>query len=98
MVSIALSGGNAVGESYRLRCTVTATGSTDHPVVTWLMGPMNSEVTAGVETTGSMSTLTFNPLTASHVGAYTCRATLGSIVVDESTTEGMYRLYIMHEF
>ena len=65
-------------------CTVTVTGSTDQPDITWL-GPMDSEVTAGVETTGSMSTLTFNPLAASHAGTYTCRATLGGIVMGEST-------------
>ena len=38
---------------------------------------MNSQVTseiAMVSTTGSMSTLTFDPLSASHNGIYTCRA------------------------
>jgi hypothetical protein len=42
------------------------------------MGPMDNVITSGVVTTGSMSTLTFNPLAASHAGKYTCRATLDS--------------------
>ena len=50
------------------------TGSTDQPTITWL-DPMNNPVPSGmVATTGSMSTLTFNPLAASHAGTYTCRA------------------------
>ena len=66
-------------------CTVAVTGSNDQPTITWL-GPMKSEVTAGVETTGSMSTLIFDPLAASHAGAYTCRATLGGVVETENMT------------
>ena len=62
------------------------TGSTDQPVITWLMGPMNSTVTAGVMTTGSMSTLTFNPLAASHAGTYTCRATLDGAMDTKTVT------------
>ena len=58
------------------------TGSTDQPTITWL-DPMNNMITSGVETTGSMSTLTFNPLAASHAGTYTCRATLGGAVQTE---------------
>ena len=65
------------GESYSLECSVTVTGSTDQPTIIW-MDPMNNQITSGVVTTGSMSTLTFNPLAASHAGTYTCRATLGS--------------------
>ena len=83
---ITFSGSAIAGESYRLRCTVTVTGSTDQPVFTWLMGPMNSEVTAGVETADSMSMLTFNPLAATHAGTYTCRATLNSAMDSETVT------------
>ena len=81
MVSITPSGDNTAGESYSLECTVTVTGSTDQPTITWLMGPMDNMITSGVMTAGSMSTLTFNPLAASHAGTYTCRATLGSMEV-----------------
>ena len=77
-VSIAPSGTTTAGERYSLECSATVTGSTDQPTITWL-DPMNSPVPSGmVTTTGSMSTLTFNPLSASHAGTYTCRATVGS--------------------
>ena len=83
---ITSSGTATAGESYSLECTVTVTGSTNQPTITWLMGPMDNMITSGVVTTGSMSTLTFNPLAASDAGAYTCRATLGSAVDSASTT------------
>ena len=51
-------------------CSVTVTGSADQPTITWL-SPTNTLV-------GNVNTLTFNPLTASDAGRYTCRATLGS--------------------
>ena len=73
------------GESYSLECTVTVTGSDDQPTITWL-DPMNSTVSSGVETTGSMSTLTFNSLAVSHAGIYTCRVTLDSATNSTSTT------------
>ena len=42
---------------------------------------MDNPVPSGmVTTTGSMSTLTFNPLSVSHAGTYTCRATVESTV------------------
>ena len=55
--------------------TRTTTALTDQPNITWL-DPMDNEI---MSTNGSMSTLTFNPLTASAAGIYTCRATLNSI-------------------
>jgi hypothetical protein len=85
-VSITPSDTATAGETFRLECTVTATGSTDQPMITWLMGPMGNMITSGVVTTDGMSTLTFNPLSASHAGTYTCRATLGSAMGSTSTT------------
>ena len=79
------------GESYSLECTVTVTGSTDQPTITWL-DPMNNMITSGVETTGSMSTLTFNPLAASHAGIYTCRVVAMSMTLDTN----MYGTNIDH--
>ena len=82
---ITVDGTNTVGESYCLECSVTVAGSTDQPTITWLVN--NAEISSDAARTVSMtsgsagrysSTLTFNPLAASHVGAYTCRATLGS--------------------
>ena len=43
--------------------------------------PVASEM---VNTTGSMSTLTFNPLAASHAGTYTCRGMVGGAVQSET--------------
>ena len=61
-------------------CSVTVTGSNDTPTITWL-DPMDSQVPSEmVSTTGSMSTLTFNPLSASHAGTYTCIAAVGGEV------------------
>ena len=64
-VSITSPGIGTVGESYSLECTVTVTGSTDQPTITWLDPAMNNMITSGVVTTGSMSTLTFNQLASS---------------------------------
>ena len=75
-VRITASGTNTAGETYSLECSATVTGSTDEPTITWL-DPMNNPVPSGlVAMTGSMSNLTFNPLSAFHAGNYTCRATV----------------------
>ena len=84
--AITFSGTPTAGESYSLQCTVTVTGSTDQLVITWLMGPMDNMITSGVITNGGISTLTFNPLAASHAGTYTCKATLGSAMDSVSRT------------
>ena len=79
-VSITPSGTNTAGDTYSLVCSVTVTGSNDTPTITWL-DPTNSQVpSVMVSTTGSMSTLTFNQLSASHAGTYTCIAAVGSEV------------------
>ena len=79
MPQITASGFNAVGQTYRLVCSATVTGSTDQPTFTWL-DPINNPVPSGmVTTTGSMSTLTFSPLAASHAGTYICRVTAGGV-------------------
>ena len=87
VISITASGTNTAGETYRLVCSVTVTGSTDQPTITW-SDPMNNPVPSGmVTTTGSMSTLTFNPLSArSHAGTYTCRATIATLSMNNDGT------------
>ena len=63
-------------------CTATVTGTTEQPNITW-SGP---GVTAGmITTTGSMSTLTFNPLAASHAGTYTCTGMVGGVTVMDTS-------------
>ena len=80
LVTITPGGDNTAGDDYSLTCsTMISAGLTGQPTITWL-DPMNNMITSGVETTGSMSTLTFNPLAVSHAGTYTCTATLGSTV------------------
>ena len=80
-VFITTSGTNTAGETYSLECSATVTGSTtDELTIIWL-DPMNNTVPSEmVTTTGSVNTLTFNPLAAAHAGTYTCRATAGDIV------------------
>ena len=79
-VSITSSGTNTAGEAYSLVCSVTVTGSNGPPTITWL-DPVNNAVSSEmVSTTDSVSTLTFNPLSASHTGTYTCIAAVGGEV------------------
>ena len=81
-ISITTSGTNIAGETYSLECSATVIGSTDQPTITWL-DPMNNPVPSEMVTTaGSTSTLTFNPLAASHAGTYMC----GGMVVHSIQT------------
>ena len=85
-LSITTSGTNTAGETYSLECSATVTGSTDQPTITWL-DPMNNPVPSEMVTiTGSMSTLTFNPLAASHAGTYTCRVTAEGVTETQTST------------
>ena len=84
---LTFSGMTVAGDIHMLTCSVTVTGSTDQPTITWLVNnvEIGSDAARIVSmTSGSAgrysSTLTFNPLAASNVGVYTCRATLGSAV------------------
>ena len=82
IVSITASGNTtqSAGETYSLECSVTVTGSTDQPTITWL-DPTSNPVPSGmVNIAGSTSILAFIPLAASHSGTYTCRAAVGSAV------------------
>ena len=102
-VSIAIfitpSGAKTAGESYTLECSVSVTGSTDTPTITWL-DPMNNQITSGlrVMTTGSVSRLTFNPLAASDAGRYTCRASVAAATEQQEFTffvNGMSVSYLL---
>ena len=92
-LSITASGTNTAGQTYRLECSATVTGSTDQPTFTWL-DPMNNPVpSVMVTTTGSMNTLTLSPLAVSHAGTYTCRVTAGGVTETQTTTvvvKGMF--------
>jgi len=57
-------------------CTANVTGTTEQPTFTWSgLGVATGMIT----TTGSMSTLTFNPLAASRAGTYTCTGMVGGV-------------------
>ena len=85
-LSITASGTNTAGQTYRLVCSATVTGSIDQPTFTRL-DPMNNPVlSVMVATTGSMSTLTFSPLTVSHAGTHTCKITTGRVTETQTNT------------
>ena len=86
---ITTSGTSTAGEIYSLECSVTVTGSTDQPTTTWLDSMINPVPSEVVTTIGSMSTLTFNPLSASHAGTYTCRATVAGNLM-QTDTQAVY--------
>ena len=88
--TITLFGDNTAGETYSLVCSVAAIPT---PTITWLDDGVeittDSSRTVSVTTSDGSnrysSTLTFNPLSASHAGTYTCRATLTSGEMDTDT-------------
>ena len=70
-IVITSNGSLTAGQSYFLDCSVTET--TDPATYQWF----NSN---GTQLTNT-SQLSFSPLLASHAGNYTCRATVGSLVL-----------------
>ena len=83
-VTITSSGAPISGGTYNLTCTVEANVQ---PTVQWLYSSNGtavtngSNITVGTErTTGSTTilTLSFNPLSTSHGGQYTCQSTIDS--------------------
>ena len=98
---ITSSGTGTVGQNYSLECTVTVTGSTEEPAITWLddgteiistTTRMVSEVTGSA---GSYSsTLIFTPLRASDAGLLMCRATLGNATNNQTYVVAMEGEYI----
>lgn len=84
IVNITTSGNGIAGGSYSLVCSVEIVGSTDQPNITWI-DPMNDTVPFEmISATDNTSTLTFNPLSVSHAGNYTCRAILDGAIQEES--------------
>ena len=85
---------NTAGQIYILNCFVSVSGSADQPTILWLGNGTEIDFATDAVRTVSMtsgsdgsysSTLTFNPLSASHAGTYICRATLGGAEVNGST-------------
>ena len=71
---ITYTGIQTAGQNYSLDCSVT--GTTDPATYQWFDSN-------GTQLTNT-SQLQFSPLLASHDGTYTCRATVGSVVVENS--------------
>ena len=90
---------NTAGETYSLECSVTVTGSTLQPTITWLGDGVQItsdsfrtvSATTGAGSNVYSSTLTFNPLSASHAGTYTCRA---EITVFSASGEGTFTVEV----
>ena len=68
------------------------TGSNDQPVFTWLDSTGNPVPSEMINTAGSVSTLVFSPLVASHAGNYTCVVSLEGVSFNKTvmiTVNGM---------
>ena len=74
VVSVTSTGTPTAGQSYFLDCSVS--GTTNLATYQWF----NNN---GTQLTNT-SQLQFYPLLASHAGTYTCRVTVGSVVVENS--------------
>ena len=73
---ITSTGTSTAGETFSLDCSVS--GTDDSATYQW----SDSNGTRLANT----SQLQFSPLLASHAGTYTCEATVGGVVVENSTT------------
>ena len=73
---ITSTGTPIAGQTFSLDCSVT--GTADLATYQWF----HSNGTRLADT----SQLQFSPLLASHAGTYTCRATVGGVVVENSNT------------
>ena len=78
MITPSTVGVPTAGGTYSLNCLITGTILTDPATYQWF----DSNGTQLSNT----SQLHFSPLLASHAGTYTCRATVGGVVVENSKT------------
>ena len=67
-------------------CYAAVSGSTDQPTFIWLDSFNNLVPSGMVSTIGSMSSLIFSPLEASHAGLYTCIARAGGAIKTQTFT------------
>ena len=80
-VTISSSGVRLVGETYSLTCSASVSGGGSVSRIVWLRGTATEMEMNNV----SNLTLTFQPLSASDDGSYTCRVEVGSLVKMNST-------------
>ena len=74
VVMVTSTGTPTAGQSYYLDCFISGT---IYPAIYQWFNSNGTQLT-------STSQLQFSPLLASHAGTYTCRATVGSVVVENS--------------
>ena len=80
-VTISSSGDGLVGETYSLICSASVSGGGSVSRIVWLRGTTTEMEMNSVSTL----TLTFQPLSASDEGSYTCRVEVGNLVKMNST-------------
>ena len=94
--TIVQAGYNTAREVHRLECSILVTGSTDIPTIAWLHDNFKiiesfnnaTRVVSMISNSANgsySSTLTFNPLSTSDAGTYTCTVTLDGAEVNQST-------------
>ena len=84
MIVITRTGTSTAGQTYFLDCSLSLTGTTDRVTYQWLDSN-------GTQLT-NVSQLEFGSLLrASDVGLYTCRATVGGVMVVETATVNVNR-------
>ena len=80
-VTISSSGDSLVGETYSLTCSASVSGGGSVSRIVWLRGTATEMEMHSV----SNLTLTFQPLSASDEGSYTCRVEVSNLVKMNST-------------
>ena len=80
-VTISSSGSSLVEEALSLTCSVSVSGGGSVSRIVWLRGTTTEMDMNSVSTL----TLTFQPLSASDEGSYTCRVEVGNFVKMNST-------------
>ena len=80
-VTLSSSGDSLVGETYSLTCSAIVSCGGSVSRIVWLRGTATEMEMNNVTTL----TLTFQPLSASNEGSYTCRVEVGNLVKMNST-------------
>ena len=88
-VTITPSGSPTAGETYSLQCSATVSGTSDTPVLSyqWLVGPSDNRQPLNNDSsiTVNSNSVQFSSLRTSHGGMYTCRVTVGGLVMEGSS-------------
>ena len=80
-ITLSSSGDSLVGATFFLTCSASVSGGSSVSHIVWLRGTTTEMEMNSVSTL----TLTFQPLSASDEGSYTCRVEVGNLVKMNST-------------